>query len=224
MKRFACALAALGSMSLLALAADTAPATRFKTDQDGFVVNWLILDSIRLNGLQHNEAGVQAIVTRDAFKELLAALPKAGDTPTVDGTQCTWHAVNSKEYIINLTGLAGEWHKPVVNCVFWGVAYIYAPEEMKEARLAIGSDDDSVWWVNGKQVIAAYGVRQTSVDDNVSKRLTLNQGINVVRFAVIQGDGPSDCCVRFYDAKQKVISSLTILLDPPPASATKTAP
>ena len=63
-----------------------------------------------------------------------------------------------------------------------------------------------------------YGVRQTSTDDNVSKRLTPKKGLNIIRFAVIQGDGPSDCCARFYDARQKIITNLTISLDPPALS------
>jgi hypothetical protein len=206
----------LASVCCLAAAPESQPKT-FQTDSDGFIQNWLVLEPISLNDIQHTEAGVQEIVSRGSFKDEVTALPKDGDKAAIDGASYQWYAVQAKDYLINLVAFASEHGRPVVSIVFWGVAYITVPEEMKDARLAIGSDDDSVWWVNGKEVIGAYGVRQTSMDDNVSKRLTLNKGVNVVRFAVVQGDGPSDCCARFYDARQKPITNITISLDPPQA-------
>ena len=62
----------------------------------------------------------------------------------------------------------------IVNC----------PEEMRDVRLAIGSNAASVWWVNGQEVIGIYGDRQTVIDDGVSKKLTLKKGPNVIRCAV----------------------------------------
>jgi len=223
MKRLMSVLAALTWASLLAVVADVpaAPAPQagaFKPDQDGFIQNWLVLDPIRLAGIQHTKEGIQSIVSRDSFKDLLTASPKAGDTATIDGEGVRWQAVSTPGYVVDLTGYAAKQKKPVVSVVFWGVAYITSQEEMRDARLAIGSDDSSVWWVNGKEVIGAYGVRQTATDDNVSKRLNLNKGVNVVRFAVIQGDGPGDCCARFLDARQKPITQISVSLDPPTAA------
>lgn len=207
-------LAALAGFSFLTIAAEPDPGT-FKTDTEGFILNWLVLEPIPLNNLQHTEAAIRAIVGREDLKELLTALPKAGDQAVTDGTNFLWHALNAKNYLVSLTGFASEQGKPTVSVIFYGVAYVTVPEEMKDARLSIGSDDDSIWWVNGKEVISAFGVRQTSTDDNVSRRLTLNKGVNVVRFAVIQGDGPSDCCARFFDARQKPITNISVSLNLP---------
>jgi arabinan endo-1,5-alpha-L-arabinosidase len=223
MRRSIAILATLVSVSWLtvvgaAFAASAPQAGTFKPDQDGFIQNWLVLDPIRLTGIQHTEQGIKSIVSRDSFKDLLTASPKAGDSVSIEGANYVWQVVSTRGYVIDLTGYAAKQNKPVLNVIFWGIAYVTSSEEVKDARLAIGSDDSSVWWVNGKEVIGAYGVRQTATDDNVSKRLTLNKGVNVVRFAVIQGDGPGDCCVRFYDARQKPISNLSISLVPPTAS------
>jgi hypothetical protein len=221
MKLLTIVLTILAFAGLLAAAPDSQPEIKtFKTDADGFIQNWLVLEPIALNDIEHTEAGVKDIISRDSFKDEISILPTDAGNSTIDGASYQWHAVQAKDYLINLVGFASAYNKPIVNVVFWGVAYVTVPEEMKDARLAIGSDDDSVWWVNGKQVIGAYGMRQTSMDDNVSKRLTLNKGVNVVRFAVVQGDGPSDCCARFYDARQKPITNLTISLNPPDTSAT----
>jgi hypothetical protein len=48
------------------------------------------------------------------------------------------------------------------------------------------------------------------MDDVVSTRLTLNQGKNTIRGAVINGPGMSDFCVRFLDEKGRPVKDLTI--------------
>ena len=86
------------------------------------------------------------------------------------------------------------------------------PNEVKDVRLAIGSNAASVWWVNGKEVIGIYGDRQSVIDDGVSKRLTLKKGQNIVRAAVINGGGATDFCARFLDKDDAPLKSFTITL------------
>ena len=81
---------------------------------------------------------------------------------------------------------------------------------MQDVRLAIGSNAASVWWVNGKEVAAIYGDRQTVIDDGVSKRLTLQKGPNVVRAAIINAGGATDFCARFLDAEDKPLKAFTV--------------
>ena len=214
-------IAVWASLAFLFLAGKPAFAgtNGFATDTDGFIQHWLVLEPIRLNNLQHTEEAIRAIVARTDLKEPLAVSPKAGDKTETAGGTYQWYSRTTKDYLLDLTAFASEIQKPTLSVVFYGVVYVTAPEEMKDARLAIGSDDDSIWWVNGKEVLSAFGVRQTSTDDNVSKRLTLNKGLNVVRFAVIQGDGPSGACARFYDSHQKPVTNLSISLDAAEGSA-----
>ncbi|HEV2664302.1 MAG TPA: acetylxylan esterase, partial [Blastocatellia bacterium] len=79
----------------------------------------------------------------------------------------------------------------------------------------IGSNAASVWWVNGKEVIGIYGARQTFIDDGVSKRLTLNEGPNIVRAAIVNGGGDTDFCARFLDAEDKLLKEITASLRAP---------
>ena len=51
------------------------------------------------------------------------------------------------------------------------------------------------------------------MDDCISKRLTLNNGLNVIRGAVINGPGLSDFCVRFIDENGKPIKELAQSLE-----------
>jgi hypothetical protein len=83
---------------------------------------------------------------------------------------------------------------------------------MNDVRLAIGSTAASVWWVNGREVIGIYNDRQTVIDDGVSKRLTLKQGANVIRAAILNAGGATDFCARFLDAQHRPITGITLSL------------
>jgi hypothetical protein len=50
-------------------------------------------------------------------------------------------------------------------------------------------------------------------DDGLSKRLTLHQGRNIIRGAVINGPGLSDFCVRLVDENGNPIKDLTMNLE-----------
>ena len=104
--------------------------------------------------------------------------------------------------------------RPTSDVLFWAVTTIHCPREMKDVRLAIGSNAASVWWVNGTEVVGIYGDRQTVIDDGVSKRLTLNKGPNIVRAAIVNGGGATDFCARFLDADDKPLKGYTISVGP----------
>jgi hypothetical protein len=50
------------------------------------------------------------------------------------------------------------------------------------------------------------------IDDGVSKRLTLKQGANTIRAAIINGGGATDFCARFLDAEDRPIKTITLSL------------
>ncbi len=168
-------------------------------DADGFIRRWLILEPIRSNTGLDDDA-VKETVKKEWFPDHLAILPRDGDKVKVGDEGLAWHALDSKEYNVNLYHFAYALGKPTSFVLFWIVAVVDCPEEIRGVRLAIGSNAASVWWVNGQEVAGVYGDRQTVIDDGVSKRLTLRKGANVVRAAVINGGGATDFCARFLDA------------------------
>jgi hypothetical protein len=177
---------------------------------DGFIARWLILEPIPTVGL--TDSAVQAAVKKEYFKDQLSVLPRDGDTVTVGEAQLAWHAVETNLYNVNLFHFARALGKPTTNVLFWAVTIIESPEERPGVRLAIGSNAASVWWVNGQEVIAIYGDRQTVIDDGVSKRLTLKKGRNVVRAAIVNGGGATDFCARLLDAENRPLQAFTIRL------------
>jgi len=179
-------------------------------DADGFIQRWLILEPIPANGL--TDSAVQAAVKTQYFPNQLTILPKDGDKVKVNGSDLMWHAEDTTEYNVNLYHFAYALNKPTSYVLFWAVTVVNCPSDMKDVRLAIGSNAASVWWVNGQEVIGIYGDRQTVVDDGVSKRLTLKKGPNIVRCAVINGRGATDFCARFLDRNDEPVSQITVSL------------
>jgi hypothetical protein len=204
--------------TLLALAADHIPASSLTTPASpqsvpaagGFITRWLLLEPVGAAGL--TDAAVQATVKKEYFPNQLTVLPRDGDKVTVGGAELIWHAVETKNYNVNLFHFARAHGKPTSDVLFWAVTIVNLPREMSGVRLAIGSNAASVWWVNGKEVIGIYGDRQTVIDDGVSKRLTLAKGPNVVRAAVVNGGGATDFCARFLDAQDRPVKDFTVSL------------
>jgi len=177
-------------------------------DAQGFIRRWLILDPITAQGVTQNE--VQAAVKKERFPNELTLIPRDGMTVNVSGAELTWHAIDTREFKVNLYHFGPMINKPTNNVFFWVVTIINCPEEIPEARLAIGSNDASIWWVNGQEVVGIYGDRPAIIDDGVSKRLSLKKGINVIRGAVHNRAGQADFLARFLDKDDLPITNLVV--------------
>lgn len=182
---------------------------------DGFLQRWLILEPIGVNG-QLADSALRATVSREYFPGQLTAIPKDGETVTVNGTPLQWHAVDTTNYNVNLFHFAAGLKMPTSNVLFWAVTLVRVPQEIPDARLAGGSNAASVWWLNGSEVISLFNDRQTVVDDGVSKRVTLKKGVNVIRAAIVNAGGATDFCARLLDANARPITGVTIDLTSTP--------
>ncbi len=180
--------------------------------EQGFIQQWLILAPLSARGDTQNS--VQATVKAGNFENELTILPKKGDKVSAGGQEKTWHSVETDEYNVNLYYFASEIGTSCNNALFWVVVYINCPEEVKDARLAVGTNSASVWWLNGKEVTGIYGNRCTVIDDGVSKRLTLKKGINVIRGGIVNASGAADFCARILDSEGKPFKNYTVSLKP----------
>jgi hypothetical protein len=191
------------------------PATTTKKtpDADGFIQRWLLLEPI--NKPNRTNTVFTDSYIRKAFDTLyfpnqFTLLPTNGEKVTVGEQQLTWHALDSKNFNVKLFRFAYGLDKPVYGVLFWAVTIVNSPQEMKNVRMAVGSNSASMWWLNGKEALILSGDRRMVMDDAVSTRLALNKGKNIIRGAVINGPGMSDFCVRFLDEKGQPLKDLTI--------------
>ena len=149
------------------------------------------------------------------FPNQFTVVPRDGDQVTVAGQELVWHALDSANFNVKLFRFADGLSKPTYGVIFWAVTVVDCPREMRNLRLAVGSNSGSMWWLNGQETVILSGDRRMVMDDVVSKRLTLNQGKNVIRGAVINGPGMSDFCLRFLDENGEPVKGLTSSLDNP---------
>jgi hypothetical protein len=185
-------------------------------DEDGFIRRWLLLEPInkpnRTNTV-FTGAYVRNAFYTEYFPDQFTVIPKDGDKVTAGDQELAWHALDSKNFNVRLFRFAYGLNKPTYGVIFWAVTVVNSPREMKNVRLAAGSNSASIWWLNGKEAIDLFDDRRMVMDDVVSRRLTLNKGPNVIRGAVINGPGLSDFCVRFIDEDGNPIRGITINLD-----------
>ena len=194
------------------------PATSSPTapDNDGFLRRWLLLEPIKKpirSNTIFTDSWVRTNLMTEYFPGQFNVVPRDGDKVTVAGDELAWHALDSAYFNVKLFRFANGLDKPTYSVLFWAVTIVNSPREMKNVRLAVGSNSASMWWLNGEEAVDLFGDRRMVMDDCVSKRLTLNQGRNVIRGAIINGPGMSDFCVRFIDENGKPIKDLTLSLE-----------
>jgi hypothetical protein len=191
------------------------PATKLKKtpDAEGFIQRWLLLEPINKPNRSNTvftDSYIRAAFTTEYFPNQFTVLPRDGEKVTVGEQELTWHALESTNFNVKLFRFAYGLDKQIYGVLFWAVTVVESPREMKNVRMAVGSNSASMWWLNGKEAVILSGDRRMVMDDCVSTRLTLNKGKNIIRGAVINGPGMSDFCVRFLDEKGAPIKDLTI--------------
>jgi hypothetical protein len=182
-------------------------------DSEGFIQLWMLLEPINKpnrGNTVFTDSYLRENFAKEYFPNQFTIMPKDGEKVKAGEQELTWHALESTNYNVKLFRFAYGLYKPVYGVLFWGVTVIDSPREMKNIRLAVGSNSASMWWLNGKEAALLSGDRRMVMDDVVSNRLTLNKGRNVLRGAIINGPGMSDFCVRFLDENGQPIKDISI--------------
>ena len=185
-------------------------------DPDGFIQRWVLLEPI--NKPNRGNAGfvdsyVRRELTREYFPGQFTVVPRDGDRVTAEGEELAWHAVDATGFNVKLFRFASGLNKRIYGVIFWAVTVIDCPREIPNVRMAVGSNSASMWWLNGEPAVDLFGDRRMVMDDCVSKRLTLRQGRNVIRGAVINGPGMSDFCLRFIDEHGQAVKDFAVTLE-----------
>ena len=211
-----------------------------RPDDNGFIRRWMLLDPIdkpNSGNTVFTDSYLREHFNRPYFKGQQTILPKDGQKVKAEFQQeqapagfgrgarqaepaqpqvktvkqtLTRHALDSENYNVKLFRFAEKWGEKVYGVLFWAVTVIDCPEEIKDVRLAVGSNSASMWWLNGEEALLLSGDRRMVKDDAMSARLTLKKGRNVLRGAIINGPGMSDFCVRFLDEKGNPVTNYTI--------------
>ena len=185
-------------------------------DENGFIRRWMLLEPISKPNRSNNvftETYLREHFYMDYFKGQQTILPKEGQKTRVGKQTLAWHALDSENYNVKLFRFAEKWGQQTYGSLFWAVTVIDCPEEIRNVRLAAGSNGASAWWLNGEEVLMLSGDRRMVVDDGMAPRVTLKKGRNILRCSVINGPGLSDFCVRFLDEDQKPVTAFSVISD-----------
>ena len=178
-----------------------ATAAPLQPDQEGFIRRWRLLEPIAVD-VRSNVVFTYSWL-RHKFDEELTKF-------NANSKKGKWYVMDSETYNMKLFRFAEKYGKQTYGSFYWCETVIDSPEEMRNVRLACGSNGASLWWLNGEEVLMLEGDRRMVEDDGMSPRLTLKKGRNTLRVAVINGPGLSDMCARFIDEKGKPITDYNV--------------
>ena len=190
-----------------------ATSTSAQPDAEGFIRRWMLLEPIKQDirsNVIFTNTWLRDTFAKQYFDNQMTILPKDGQKVKVDNQKLVWHLLDSETYNVRLFRFAEKWGQQTYGSLFWAVTVIDCPEEIRDVRLAAGSNGASMWWLNGEEVLLLEGDRRMVQDDGMSQRLTLRKGRNILRGAVINGPGLSDMCVRFLDEKGAPVTGYSL--------------
>ena len=184
------------------------PVDPTRIDEEGFVKYWLLLAPIPSE--KELTGGVEIAAAQLPDEARLKPRP---DAPVkVRGQSLTWRRFRSPEYAIDfkqaVEGARGD------DVVAYAVCYVHAPEERKDVKLFIGSNDQGKVWLNGQVVLVHDKPRSLKKDADVASGLTLRKGENTVVFKVANDKGNWQGCLRFGDKAGKPMVDLHVTTSP----------
>jgi hypothetical protein len=124
-----------------------------------------------------------------------------------------------KDYLTDFNEILGQ---VTEHSVAYAVCYLRSETEQQSLQMLVGSDDESKVYLNGNEIYKydteprIFDVEQQDVVPNVS----LNAGLNVLVFKVVNEEGGWQGAIRFVNAQGNPVQGLEVTLDP----TTKTKP
>jgi hypothetical protein len=190
----------LVSVLLLSVAVAARGDEKSGLNDEGFVQQWLVLAPIPF-GASAN--GAEAL-DKEQIKDEAKFKPKAGDKIKVGDKELTWKAHACKEHFLDFNDFLGA---TTEDSVGYAVTFIVAPDEIKGVKMKTGSDDQAKVFLNGKEVFKIADARPLDKDQDTTA-VTLNKGVNVLVFKVVNEKMDWSCCLRFTDRDDKPITNL----------------
>jgi hypothetical protein len=169
-------------------------------NDEGFITAWLLLAPIPF---EENQSGADALA-KQQIKDDAKLQPKAGDKVKVGTKELVWKAYKAKDYFFDFNDYLGA---QTEDSVGYAVCYIHAEADHKGIKLQIGSDDQGVVYLNGKEVIKNAQARALEKDQD-SADVSLKKGVNVLVFKVVNEKIDWSGCARFMDKDNKVVKGL----------------
>lgn len=175
-----------------------------RMDAEGFIRYWLVLGPIPAD----KEMSGAAEVAKEQVPNEGALRPKADERVKVKGKDYAWMRYKSPEFQLDFRrafeGQRGD------DATGYAVAYLTSPEEIRDLKLMVGSNDQARVYLNGAKVYQHDKSRSLERDQGVAEGLTLKKGVNVLVLKVVNEKNQWLGCVRFMNREGTPIRHLRL--------------
>ena len=190
------------------------PATGVKKapNPSGFIQRWLVLEPVKNNRSNSTmtESYLKTTLATDNFSQDYNVVPKDRQIASIGGKDLKWYGLDSKSFDFNLFHFSYATNNTRNGVLFWLVTVINCDQDIKNVKLSAGVNSAGMFWVNGKEVLVIPGDENVISDSATSPLLTLKKGKNIIRAAVMNGQGMVTFCARFLDANGEPVKNYTI--------------
>lgn len=181
--------------------------------EDGYICRWTILEPIATQIPSNrvlNDDFIKDTFNKFYFKDQMTVIPRDGQSVKIEKTKHVWHALDAKNFYVNLLRFAEGYGKEYYGQVYWVVTTINCDKDIENVRISSGANSAAMWYLNGEEVLMLSNDRDLICDDCMSKRITLKKGENVIRGMVFNGPGMADFCMRFVDENGNPVTDFTV--------------
>ena len=191
------------------------PATETPAEpsEDGYICRWTILEPIATQIPSNrvlNDDFIKETFNKFYFKDQMTVIPRDGQSVKIEKTKYVWHALDAKNFFVNLLRFAEGYGKEYYGQVYWVVTTINCDKDIENIRMSSGANSAALWYLNGEEVLMLSNDRDLICDDCMSKRITLKKGENIIRGMVFNGPGMADFCMRFVDENGNPVTDFTV--------------
>jgi hypothetical protein len=178
-----------------------------RAGDEGAIKRWLILAPIALAAGQTGAQGLDLEQVRGESR----LRPRAGElTVTVRG-ELKWQEVTQEDYMLDFNVILG---RATDQSVAYAVCYLRSETEQRGLRMLVGSDDEAKVYLNGKQIHQSAFGRGWVADQDTVPDITLNAGLNVLVFKVVNEIVDWQGSIRFSDGQGNPVTGIKVTLDP----------
>jgi hypothetical protein len=176
--------------------------------QVGTVRDWLIVAPLPL---KEGQGGAEALDQEQLAGEATLS-PRAGEKVRIGGTELVWqehHLPN--DFVIDFNALLGKTHP---HSAAYAVCYLVAGEARAGLKLLIGSDDQAKIYLNGREIYRCGSARALHEDTDTVDDVTLQPGVNVLVFKVVNEASEWKGCLRLVDRSGLPAQGIEVRLTP----------
>lgn len=173
-----------------------------RPDVDGYIRHWVMLAPI---ALPEAETCADALL-KEQVKDEATLRPQAGNKLMIAGKELTWRNITAPTNYFDFNAILNSADDHVAGFM---VTYIECDQAMTNVTMTLGSNDQGRLYLNGTDIYAFTEARPLELDADKG-RVTLNKGVNVVVFKIINEQGNWQGAMRFVDKTGAPLKDLKI--------------